>query len=345
MLNKRGATLLETIIALFVVALIVVGFLQSLGVGINGTFYVGRETTALNLAKTQIEYVKAQPYNQTIGDGNLRDVYGLVTNGGDISDNESYVITGDVRWANTNQTLQKITVNVSYVPGDQAKVVTLYGYKNADQGGFTTYTALGNRTYMWAWADDNVKDINSSSHSSLSYSASTADYIKLGSSDNAWWNASTKKWSAQLYVFQISSTTLDIQNISVKWEGYACSDVTIELRVYNYNSSAWTILSSSAGAFTDQTRSFSLSNPMDYVSSDTNNVSILVAADFNQNTNCKNFGTDYIEMNVTSKSFPIVRATQDLCSSSIEEAIAPRTLSRIALFLKDTFPLLVEKGG
>jgi type II secretory pathway pseudopilin PulG len=59
---KRGTTLLETVISIFIVAVVIVSFLEALNVGMIGTLNLDRKTSALNLAKSQMEYIKGQQY-------------------------------------------------------------------------------------------------------------------------------------------------------------------------------------------------------------------------------------------------------------------------------------------
>ena len=125
-MRKRGTTLIESVIAIFIVSVVLVTFLEALNVAMTGTLELTRKTSALNLAKSQIEYAKSQPYNVSIGNGNLSTVYGSIN----ISDKLNYNISGQV--ANVSdiaQPLQQITVNVSYLLGKQ---VQLNAYKIAD---------------------------------------------------------------------------------------------------------------------------------------------------------------------------------------------------------------------
>jgi len=125
-MSKRGTTLIETVISIFLISVVVVTLLESLNVGITGTLNLSRKTSALNLAKSQMEYVKSQKYNGETG--NISDVYGLITTGSNISDKVNYNISGQVSDVSINQSLQLVTVNVSYLTGKQ---VQLTGYKAA----------------------------------------------------------------------------------------------------------------------------------------------------------------------------------------------------------------------
>lgn len=61
-MKKRGYSLIEVLIAIAIISIIVVTFMQALNVGIMGTHRVDSGTIALNLARSQMEYVKSQDY-------------------------------------------------------------------------------------------------------------------------------------------------------------------------------------------------------------------------------------------------------------------------------------------
>lgn len=60
--SQRGQVLVEILIGVTVLAVVTVALMQGFRVGISGTERVDNRTTALNLAQSQMEYVKAQPY-------------------------------------------------------------------------------------------------------------------------------------------------------------------------------------------------------------------------------------------------------------------------------------------
>ena len=126
-MNRRGTTLIETIISIFLISVVIVTFLEALNVGITGTLDVNRKTSALNLAKSQIEHTKSQTYRAT--SGNLSLVYGTILSEGNISDTVNYTIEGVVANVSETQPLQQITVTVSYLNGKQ---VQLTDYKGDD---------------------------------------------------------------------------------------------------------------------------------------------------------------------------------------------------------------------
>ena len=61
-MNEKGHTLIEYIIAFSVFAMVSVGLMQGLNVGIWGTYRVSQRNMAISVARSQIEYVKNQDY-------------------------------------------------------------------------------------------------------------------------------------------------------------------------------------------------------------------------------------------------------------------------------------------
>ena len=144
MTGKKGVTLIEAVIAIAVIAIAVVALLQGLSVATFGAMDASLKTSALNLAKTQLEYVKSQSYNTSFK-GNLSQDYGLI-DARNMSSKGNFTISGNVSYVNANNTrLQKITVNVSYTNGKRVQVI---GYKNAD---LNTLTYNYSPTGWWAW--------------------------------------------------------------------------------------------------------------------------------------------------------------------------------------------------
>ena len=122
-MSRRGTTLIESVIAIFIVSVVLVTFLLSLSIAITGTLDLNRKTSALNLARSEIEHAKAQMYN--VSTGNLSDTYGEIN----ISDWVNYNISGQVSYVGGVNYLQQITVNVTY---STDKKVQLIGYKISD---------------------------------------------------------------------------------------------------------------------------------------------------------------------------------------------------------------------
>lgn len=61
-MKNRGFSLIEVLIGIAIISVVVIAFMQALGVSITGTHWVDTGTTALNLARSQMEYVKSQEY-------------------------------------------------------------------------------------------------------------------------------------------------------------------------------------------------------------------------------------------------------------------------------------------
>lgn len=62
MREKKGFTLIETTIAVFLFAVVVVGFMQGLNSGILGSYKVRMSNAALDVARSQMEYLQEQEY-------------------------------------------------------------------------------------------------------------------------------------------------------------------------------------------------------------------------------------------------------------------------------------------
>ncbi|TEU03462.1 MAG: type II secretion system protein [Dehalococcoidia bacterium] len=113
-MNKKGYLLIETVIAIAVFAIVAIGFMQGIQVGMLGTYRDSQINTALHLAQSQMEYIKSLPYD----DDGLYDKLDEPT-GYTIDVDADDTVYGNVAG------LQLITVNVSY----QDKSVVLQGYK------------------------------------------------------------------------------------------------------------------------------------------------------------------------------------------------------------------------
>ena len=62
--GQKGQVLVEILIGITVLAVITGALLQAFQSGILGTNRVDERTTALNLAQFQMEYIRAQPYEE-----------------------------------------------------------------------------------------------------------------------------------------------------------------------------------------------------------------------------------------------------------------------------------------
>ncbi|KPJ51605.1 MAG: hypothetical protein AMJ37_04565, partial [Dehalococcoidia bacterium DG_18] len=137
-MKEKGQTLIELIIGIALFALVIVGFIQALNVGILGTYRTSQSNMALNLARSQVEYVKLQDY-QTCTDANCNVTYAKL-NASVVENSYPGLSIDDIEIAVANVSdihpgaLQQITVIVTYENGDRyAEVV---GYK-APRVGFS----------------------------------------------------------------------------------------------------------------------------------------------------------------------------------------------------------------
>ena len=63
MQSEKGFSLIETLVALAILGIVAVGFLSGLATAARATFITDERTTAASLAKSQMEYVKNQNYD------------------------------------------------------------------------------------------------------------------------------------------------------------------------------------------------------------------------------------------------------------------------------------------
>jgi len=61
--NESGVTLLETLVALAVLGLVAVAFLNGLTTAAQATIIADKQATAESLARSQMEYIKTLPYD------------------------------------------------------------------------------------------------------------------------------------------------------------------------------------------------------------------------------------------------------------------------------------------
>ncbi len=119
--GQVGMTLIETLIAISILAMIATAFLTSMSTAARTTFTVQKMATAEGLAKSQLEYIKLQNYKV---DGDYQKLTGLPPG----YDLEIVAERLNPRGDSTvnDDGLQKITIVVKY---QEDEVFTLEGYK------------------------------------------------------------------------------------------------------------------------------------------------------------------------------------------------------------------------
>jgi prepilin-type N-terminal cleavage/methylation domain-containing protein len=125
MRGEKGFTLIEVIIALALLGVVAVAILSGLSTGSRAIFVADERATAESLARSQMEYVKEQPYDAT----NNPPLYAVLPN---IPENYQIDVTAvrlDPKGNGTGNDdgIQKITVTVGH--HDKPEVITLEGYK------------------------------------------------------------------------------------------------------------------------------------------------------------------------------------------------------------------------
>ena len=115
-MDQKGQSYVEILIAVVILAIVIIGLLNGVFAGIKATGAVDQGTTAINIARSQMEYIKSQDYSSSyikLDDSDLPDGW---TNS---------QITIDVVDVLVSY-LQRITVTVSYGDG---KSVIVEDYK------------------------------------------------------------------------------------------------------------------------------------------------------------------------------------------------------------------------
>ena len=123
-MNKKGYLLIETVIAIAVIALVIVGLFQGLNVGIMGTYRDSQLNTALHLAQSQMESIKSEDYQVYTDEGDPGgDEYSIIDapNGFTIG-----IAVSNIAGDNPEEKLQQITVTVTF---DEDRTITVAGYK------------------------------------------------------------------------------------------------------------------------------------------------------------------------------------------------------------------------
>jgi prepilin-type N-terminal cleavage/methylation domain-containing protein len=116
--SQRGLTLLEVVISIAVLGILLVGFVPALMQTTRTTINVDDRQTAKNLAESQMEFIKDQPYQTTYHPYDSSAAYPGFT-----VDNP---IAADTTISNRDSDLQSVTVVVRKAG---VQVISLAGYK------------------------------------------------------------------------------------------------------------------------------------------------------------------------------------------------------------------------
>lgn len=115
MKSEKGYSLLEVIVSIALLGIICVVFLSSMNTASKALFTADQTETAKNLAETQMEYIKSQPYSTIYSPAPIPPEYAGYT----ASVNVSSITSRD-------ENIHKITVIIEH---DGKQVTTLVGYK------------------------------------------------------------------------------------------------------------------------------------------------------------------------------------------------------------------------
>lgn len=129
--GQRGQALLEVLISTIILAIVIVGLISGMQAGIWGTKRVDERTTAINLVQSQMEYVKAQPYqlyddqgNPVEGEGYSKITEDVLPAGFSLNDIE--IVVSNLGNQTYPEATQQVTITVTC---DVNNTVTLSGYK------------------------------------------------------------------------------------------------------------------------------------------------------------------------------------------------------------------------
>ena len=124
MKNEKGFTLIEVLIAMAILGIVATGFLMALSTASKAIILADERTTAESLARSQMEDIKKQTYDET-------DPYDYEQAGVESSTHPGYFISVDADPLNNpDDGIQKIIVKIYHgevVIGEE--VITLEGYK------------------------------------------------------------------------------------------------------------------------------------------------------------------------------------------------------------------------
>ena len=125
--GQRGQVLLEVLIGVSILAMVMVAILYGFQAGINGTKRVDQRSTALNLAQSQIEYIKSQVYVVYDEQGMPLEGEGYTRVGEEdlpagFSLEDIQILVGNLGNETSPDSIQQVTVTVTYAPDDSVSL-------------------------------------------------------------------------------------------------------------------------------------------------------------------------------------------------------------------------------
>jgi prepilin-type N-terminal cleavage/methylation domain-containing protein len=118
MKNEKGFSLIEVLIAIAILGIIAAALMAALAGASRALSTADERATAESLARSQIEYIKSQPYSES-------GTYTRI----DLIDFPGYDIPWPPTVDNVTSGLQKIYVTVKHLTNNNKLVITLEGYK------------------------------------------------------------------------------------------------------------------------------------------------------------------------------------------------------------------------
>ncbi len=122
--NEKGFTLIEVVIAIALLGIIASGFLMALSGATKAILVADERTTAESLARSQMEYVKNQTYDDTNNPPQYSQLPSIPTDYTIALTAERLDPEGD--GTGDDDGLQKITVTISH---NTKQIITLEEYK------------------------------------------------------------------------------------------------------------------------------------------------------------------------------------------------------------------------
>jgi prepilin-type N-terminal cleavage/methylation domain-containing protein len=133
MKGEKGFSLLEVALAMALLGVVAVAFLTALATGSRTIFIADERATAESLARTQMEYVRQQPYDANLDTGH--PTYNIIPAGDIPAGYEVDVSAERLDYKNDGNSnddgIQSVTVTITHtVEGEAPKeILTLEGYR------------------------------------------------------------------------------------------------------------------------------------------------------------------------------------------------------------------------